>query len=185
MTVLTNIHRSLVVACAALASAACAVGGILQLTDEQSGQTTVVGVEHVTLGAFTVTLVALIPIVLAFARIAGRAWPGRVATVGLIALAALTTVSNVRGEDPSFFPPVAVVSNVMIVVGLIGLAVTLTRSGRFPKALAIALPVTWVFVLPLSAVGGGLVAAAYWLVVAWLFHQQELPSRSAPRLETA
>jgi hypothetical protein len=73
----------------------------------------------------------------------------------------------------------------MIVVGLIGLAVTLTRSGRFPKALAIALPVTWVFVLPLSAVGGGLVAAAYWLVVAWLFHQRELPSRSAPRLETA
>jgi len=44
--------------------------------------------------------------------------------------------------------------------------------------------VTWVFVLPLSALGGGLVAAAYWLV-AWLFHQGELPRRVSPQLETA
>lgn len=186
MTVLSNIHRRLAVAGAALASASLAVGGILQLTDEQSGQTTVVGVEHVTLGALTVTLIALIPVVLAFARIAGRAWPGRTSTAGLLVLAALTTISNVRGEDPSFFPPVAVVSNLLIVVGLVGLAVTLTRSGgRFPKALAIALPVTWVFVLPLSAIGGGLAASAYWLVVAWLLHQGELPRRTSPQLETA
>ena len=142
MTALSNIHRRLAVAGAAVASAALAVGGILQLTDEQSGQTTVVGVEHVTLGAFTVTLIALIPVVLAFAQIAGRVWPGRIATAGLVVLAALTTISNVRGEDPSFFPPVAVVSNLLIVAGLIALAVTLTRSGRFPKALAIALPVS-------------------------------------------
>ena len=185
MTVLSTIHRRLAVAGAALASASLAVGGILQLTDEQSGQTTVVGVEHVTLGALTVTLIALIPVVLAFAQIAGRAWPGRIATAGLLILAALTTISNVRGEDPSFFPPVAVVSNLLIVVGLIGLAVTLTRSGRFPKALAIALPVTWVFVLPLSAIGGGLAASGYWLVVAWLLHQGELPRRTTPQLETA
>ena len=186
MTALSNIHRRLAVAGAAVASAALAVGGILQLTDEQSGQTTVVGVEHVTLGAFTVTLIALIPVVLAFAQIAGRVWPGRIATAGLAVLAALTTISNVRGEDPSFFPPVAVVSNLLIVAGLIALAVTLTRSGRFPKALAIALPVTWVFALPLSAIGGGLAASAYWLVVAWLLQQDELPRRtSSPKLETA
>jgi hypothetical protein len=185
MTVLNSIHRRLAVAGAALASASLAVGGILQLTDEQSGQTTVVGVEHVTLGALTVTLIALIPVVLAFGQIAGRAWPGRIATAGLLVLAALTMISNVRGEDPSFFPPVAVVSNLLIVVGLIGLAVTLTRSGRFPKALAIALPVTWVFVLPLSAIGGGLAASAYWLVIAWLLHQGELPRRTSPQLGTA
>jgi hypothetical protein len=185
MTVLSTIHRRLAVAGAALASASLAVGGILQLTDEQSGQTTVVGVEHVTLGALTATLIALIPVVLAFAEIAGRAWPGRLATTGLLVLAALTTISNVRGEDPAFFPPVAVVSNLLILVGLIGLAVTLTRSGRFPKALAIALPVTWMFVLPLSAIGGGLAAGAYWLVVAWLLHQGELPRRTSPQLETA
>jgi hypothetical protein len=185
MTVLNTIHRRLAVAGAAVASASLAVGGILQLTDEQSGQTTVVGVEHVTLGAFTVTLTALIPVVLTFGRITGRMWPGRITAVGLLALAGLTTVSNVRGEDPSFFPPVAVVSNLLIVIGLIGLAVALTRSGGFPKALAIALPVTWVFVLPLSAIGGGLAAGAYWLVVAWLLHQGELPRRTSPLLETA
>jgi hypothetical protein len=185
MTVLNNIHRRLAVAGAALASTALAVGGILQLTDDQSGQTTVVGVEHVTLGAFTVTLIALIPVVLAFGRLTTPTWPARITTVGLIALAGLTTISNLRGEDPSFFPPVAVVSNLLIVVGLIGLAVTLTRSGRFPKALAIGLPVTWVFVLPLSAIGGGLAASAYWLVVAWLLHQAELPRRTSPQLETA
>jgi hypothetical protein len=185
MKVLTSISRRLVVAAATVASASLAVGAILQLTDEQSGQTTVVGVEHVTLGALTVTLVALVPIMLFLGQIAGRAWPARVASAGLLVLAALTTISNVRGEDPSFFPPVAVASNALIMVGLIGLAVALARSDRFPTKLAVALPLTWVFVLPLSAIGGGLVAAGYWLVVAWLLHEGELPRQLAPQPEAA
>jgi hypothetical protein len=185
MTAFTSIGRRLVVGAATVTSAAYGLGAILQLTDEQSGQTSVVGVEHVTLAAFTVSLVALVPIVLYLARIAGRAWPARVGCTGLVALSALTLISNLRGEDPSFFPAVAIVSNALIVVGLIGLAVALTRNGLFPKALAVALPVTWIFALPLSAVGGGLVAGAYWLVVGWLLHQGELPRPLAPRLEPA
>jgi hypothetical protein len=40
--------------------------------------------------------------------------------------------------------------------------------------LAVGLPLSWIFALPLSAVGGALAAGAYWLVVGWLLRHERL-----------
>jgi hypothetical protein len=162
------------------ASAVLAVGGILQLTDEQSSQTTVVGVEeHVILASLTATLLLLAPLTRYLGALAGRPRAATVAITGQLALAALTVISNVRGEDPSFFAAVAVPTNLMWFGGFVAIAIGLYRSGRVPRAIAIGLPLTWVAALPLSAVGGGLLAGAYFLVLGWLLAQGELPRRAA------
>ncbi|HEX8104329.1 MAG TPA: hypothetical protein VF533_17065, partial [Solirubrobacteraceae bacterium] len=134
------------------ASAALAVGGIIQLTDTQSSESTVVGVEHVTLGALTVLTMALIPVVLFLARLAGRPAAGFPAAAGLGLLAPLTVVSNLRGSDPAFFDAVAVPANLLWLVGFVVLGVVLKRSGRVPAAIAIGLPVSYFFMLPLATV---------------------------------
>lgn len=161
------------------ASAALAVYGIIQITDEQSSQTTVVGIEHVTLAALTATLLLLVPMTLLLGRIAGRPRFAAIAMTGMTVLAALTVVSNVRGEDPSFFAAVAVPSNLLWFGGWTALAIALKRAGRVPGAVAIGLPITWVLSLPLSQFGASLIAAAYWLVVAWLLANDALAQRKA------
>lgn len=155
-------------------SAALAVAGIIQITDTQSSQTTSVGIEHVSLAAFSLNALVLIPVALHLARLAGGSRGGVVASVGLAALTVLTIISNVRGEDPSFFPAVAIPSNLLWLGGFVAIGIALKRSGRVPAAIAVGLPITWFFMLPLSMVGGGLVAAAYWLVVGWLVMHGEL-----------
>jgi len=165
--------------CAMDASAALAVYGILQITDEQSSETTVVGIEHVTLAGLTATLLLLIPMTILLARVAMCPRIAAIAATGMTALAALTLVSNINGEDPSFFAAVAIPSNLLWFGGWIALAVALKRSGRVPAALAIGLPITWVLSLPLSNFGASIIAAAYWLVVAWLVANDELDRRKA------
>lgn len=155
-------------------SAALAVSGIIQIFDEQSSQSTSVGIEHVGLAGFTVMVLALIPVALHLGRLAGGSRGGGIASVGLAALGAISIVSNVRGEDPSFFAAVAAPANLLWLVGFTMLAVALKRNGRVPAAIALGLPVSWFFMLPLSMVGGGLVAAAFWLVVGWLALHGEL-----------
>jgi hypothetical protein len=161
------------------ASAALAVYGILQITDEQSSQTTVVGVEHATLAGLTATLLLLLPMTLLLGRIAGRPRIAAIAMTGMTVLAALTVVSNVRGEDPSFFAAVAIPSNLLWFGGWTALAVALKRAGRVPAAVAIGLPITWVLSLPLSQFGASLIATAYWLSVAWLLTNDGLVQRKA------
>ena len=159
------------------ASAALAVFGIIQITDEQSSQTTVVGIEHVTLAGLTATLLLLLPMMVLLGRIALRPRLAAIAMTGMSVLAALTVVSNVRGEDPSFFAAVAIPSNLLWFSGWTALAIALKRSGRVPAAMAIGLPITWVLSLPLSQFGASIIAAAYWLVVAWLVAHGELVRR--------
>lgn len=171
---------------AAMASAvALAVSGVIQVTDEQSGESTVRGIEHVTLAALTLTCLLLVPVVLRLAQIAGRSRGAIAASVGLVALGLLTIISNVRGEDPSFFAAVAVPANLLWFGGFVALAVALKRSGRVPAAVAIGLPVTWVLALPLSLVGGGIAAAAYWLAVGWMLRHERLERRPASAVATA
>jgi hypothetical protein len=167
------------------AAAALAVGGIIQITDTQSGESTVVGVEHVTLAMLTTTCVLLAVVTLFLGRAAGRTRPAAVAATGMLVLAPLTVISNVRGTDPSFFAAVAIPSNLLWFGGWIALAVALKRSGAVPAKLAIALPFTWILALPLSAVGGGLVAGAYWLLVGWLIRHGELPRVTVDRAQPA
>ena len=167
--------------CAMGAAVSLAIGGVLQLSDTQSGQTTVDGVaEHLILVSFSATLVLLIPVMLHLARLAGRPAVGVVMALGMGALAALGTISNVRGEDPSFFAAVAIPTNLIWFGGSIALAVMLRGRRLFPLALAIGLPLAWVFALPMSGIGGGLVAGAYWLTVGWLLRHDELPSGAQP-----
>jgi hypothetical protein len=179
MSTASNALTRLASLCAMGASAALAVFGILQITDEQSSQTTVVGIEHVTLAGLTATLVLLLPMTILLGRIVDRPRFAAIAATGMTVLAALTVVSNVRGEDPSFFAAVAIPSNVLWFGGWAALAIALKRTGRVPAAVAIGLPITWILSLPLSQFGASIIAAAYWLVVAWLVANGELVRREA------
>ena len=51
----------------------------------------------------------------------------------MVGLAILATISNVRGEDPSFFPPVAMVTNLMWFGGSIALAVSPQARAASPR----------------------------------------------------
>lgn len=145
-----------------------AVSGIIQVTDEQSSQTTVVGIEHITIGCLTVTLLLLIPVMFYLSSLIGSRKGAIITTVGCIALAALSTTSNIRGEDYGFFAAVAVPSNLAITAGFIVTAVGLRRRTDVSLALAVSLPLMWFVALPLSAIGGGLLVAAWWGAVAWM-----------------
>lgn len=171
---------------AAMASAvALAVSGVIQITDEQSGQSTIRGIEHVSIGALTVACLLLVPVVLRLAQIAGRSRGAIAASAGMTVLGLLTIVSNVRGEDPSFFAAVAVPTNLLWLGGFVALGVALKRSGRVPAAIAIGLPVTWILTLPLSVAGGAIAAGAYWLVVGWMLRHERLERRPAVAVATA
>lgn len=170
---------------ATAASLSLCVYGVLQVADEQSSQTTLVGVEHVTLAGLTVAMLLLVPVLLTLGRIGGRPLPARTASAGLLLLSALTIVSNVRGEDPSFFAAVAVPSNLLIFGGLTWLAIGLRRGGQLPTWLAVAMPLSWILALPGSEVGGGVAAAAIWLVVARTLSRDRSPAARGEICATA
>jgi hypothetical protein len=187
MNSLTHISPRFAAVTAIAASVAFSVLGIIHLTDDQSGETTTVGIEHVSLGGLTAGLVLLIPVVLLLGRLAGRPRLAAVPVAGMLGLAILTVISNVRGEDPSFFAAVAIPTNLLWFGGFVALAVALRRSGRVPQAMAIALPFTWVLTLPGSNVGLSIVGGAYWLIVGWLLLHDQLAVRAGrqPELATA
>lgn len=172
---------------AAIAALASAVVGVIQITHEQSGDSSVVGaVEHLMLVAFSITLIALIPAAAFLARrAAGTAKPGYVVAVAAVLLAALATVSNVRGEDPSYFAAVAAPTNLAIFGAFVAIGVMAYRRGFRPRWIAIGLPLIQLAAIPLSQVGGGLLAAAFWAgVAAWAAGCEARPA-PAPVAATA
>jgi len=181
----SSLIRRLAAPAAMAAAVAAAVSGVIQLTDEQSSESTIRGIEHVSVAALTIACLLLVPAVLRLGQIAGRSRGAIASSVGLVALGLIMIVSNVRGEDPSFFPAVAAPANLLWLGGFIALAVALKRSGRVPAAVAIGLPVTWILMLPLSVVGGGIAAGAYWLVVGWMLRHERLERRPATAVATA
>ena len=150
-----------------LASAAMVVAGVIQITDEQSSESTAVGIEHVSLAAFSVMLIALVPLVLHLGRRAGRESLAKAASVAMVALSAISVTSNINGEDLAIFPAIAVPANLVILVTLVLIGVGLRRRAGVALPIAIALPLTWILLLPLSAVGGGFLAAAVYAVIAY------------------
>jgi hypothetical protein len=174
MTNNTNISTRTAAAAAMAAGVVTSVFGILSITDPQSGESTTVGIEHVILGGLTAALLLLIPVVLHLGRLAGRPRAAAAAVSGQAALAVLTVISNVRGEDPSFFAAVAGPSNLLILGGLIVLAVALKRGGALPGLLAIGLPLSWVLTLAMGGVFAP-IAGAYWLAIGWMLRHGELP----------
>src|SRR3954453_16909568 len=123
----------------ALAAAAplYVLDAVLQVADEQSSQTTVVGVEHVTRATLTAIALLMIPVTLHLGARVGRSAVARIPATGMAVLAALTMVSNVRGEDPSFFAAVAVPTNLMWFGGWVALAVLARRADVLSRPLAI------------------------------------------------
>jgi hypothetical protein len=63
---------------------------------------------------------------------------------------------------------VAVVTNAAWLFGSIVLAVVLQRRRAVPTLVAVGLPLCWVAIIPLSHLGGGLIAGAYWMMVGYL-----------------
>ena len=119
------------------AAAAIAVGAVVQLTDDQSSESTVVGIEHLMLAAFTVSVLLLFPMVLGLARAADLPRLGLATVVGMGVLGATTIVSNINGEEPSFFPAIAGPANLLWLATLIAVAVRLRRSGTLSRPMAI------------------------------------------------
>lgn len=141
---------------------------VLQLAHEQSSESTIVGVEHLTLACLTALLALMAPVTLHLGQRAG-AGAARIALIpatGMLVLAALTVVSNVRGSDPSFFDAVAGITNLMWLGGWIALAVAVARARALPRVLAIGLPLLWIMAIPGSMIGLGALGAAYCVVLA-------------------
>ena len=136
---------------------------------------------HAIIGLFTIALLLTAPAMFSLARHALSDLGARIAAPGLVILGLTCIVSNVRGEDPSFFVVVAPITNLMWLAGSIVLAVSLYKAGRIPRGLAIALPFMQVFALPLSAVGGTIVTGAYWIAVGYLMQQGALERSAAAR----
>jgi hypothetical protein len=179
---MTSINPRLAAAFAVAAGAVWAAVGILQVTqrDQLDNETVVEGaVGHLALGGLSLGLLLLVPAMFALARYANRPTGAQVAAVGMVGLAILATISNVRGDDPSFFPPVAMLTNLMWFGGMIALAVSLKRAGRISPRIAVLLPLTWIAALPLSSVGGPLLTGAYWLTVGYLMYHGALERRAA------
>jgi hypothetical protein len=162
-----------------------AVAGVVQLTADDLHETKVqTFTEHLILVLLAGALVLTAPGIVALARKAQSYKGATVAVIGMLGLAVLATSSNINGEDFAFFPPVAIVVNLMWLGGMISLAVSLRRAGRVSKAVAICLPLTFIAALPLSSLGGGILIGAYWIAVGSTLHA-EATERRTPAIATA
>ena len=159
---------------AMVAGIALAVAGVIIVTDSQSSQSTVVGIEHVSLAGLSLACIAMIAPFRYLARLAGASKAAVVAPVGLVLLSLVSLVSNIRGEDLSIFPAVAGPANLMIFGGFVAVAIGLRRHARLPLALAIGLPLSWILTIPASAIGGCVLAGAFWTAVAYRIASQGL-----------
>ena len=162
-----SIDRPAVVrAGAALLIAMWVTQGIIALSHAPSGNHTVVGaIEHVQLATLTLCALALIPVVRHLGALAGAPRAALLALAGANTVGALCVVSNLNSGDPSFFDAVAPPSLLAWFVGFVVLGVALARRGAVPRAYAIALPLSMLIGGAGGHVGGGLVAAVYWVLL--------------------
>ena len=158
---------------AMVAGIALAVAGVIIVTDTQSSQSTVVGIEHVSLAGLSLACLAMIAPFRYLASLAGANKAAVVAPVGLVALALISLISNIRA-DLSIFPAVAGPANLMIFGGFVAVGIGLRRRAGLPLALAIGLPFSWILAIPASAIGGCVFAGAFWITVAYLIANQGL-----------
>jgi hypothetical protein len=167
--------------------AAMAAMGVMQAVMLDDTNPKVQGREHLVLALFAVSLVLLIPGLLALARYGARAALAGAAAVsiGHVLLAFGATATNLHGEDYPWFGAVAVPANLAMLVGSIAMAVSLWRAGRVPRLIAGMLPLLWVCEIILSQLGGGLVVGVYWLAVGWLLASGALAGRAAAPADPA
>jgi hypothetical protein len=152
-----------------LAAAAFAASAVLQLTDLNWVINKVQTVpQHVDMALFSVAIAATMPALGWLGRQLGKY--GRMAAgaiiLGQLIICAITTQSNIRGVDAAWFNAAAAVANVLWLPPLIVLAVLAYRRTVLPRPLAIGLVIAYAGTIPLAVHGGGLLAAAYWAMVA-------------------
>jgi hypothetical protein len=142
--------------------------------------------EHLNISMFSLMLIGLIPLgFLVSRRVAGSVKPGIVVAVSAAALAALATISNFRGEDPSFFAAVAAPTNLAIFGSFIAIAVMGQRRGFEPKWILIGLPLVQLAAIPLNQFGGGILVAAFWLAIAAWANRDEARAGSGAAVPAA
>jgi hypothetical protein len=154
-----------------VAGAAWFVSGAIRVTSGDATFQTVeieTALEHVLLALFSLSVLGTAIGTLGISRGAGARVAGLAVLAGGTVLALAATASNLHGDDYAWFPMVAVPANALWLFGTIAVAVRAKRAGAVPTWVAYALPLVQVFALPLSVVGGGLLAGAIWLAVGYL-----------------
>jgi hypothetical protein len=157
-------------AAAAMVAGAAFVGsGVVQIVHRQDTGENVVGVSgHLMLALFALALIASAVGYLALGERARTTKAAKVVALGTLGLGIASATSVINGHDLVFFKAVAPITNAMWLFGSIALAVSLKRAGRVPRAVYVGLPLVWVAAIPLSMVGGGILAGAYWLAFGYL-----------------
>lgn len=97
---------------------------------------------------------------------------------------ALTCITSiVSGHDLSVFNVTAPVTNAAWLFGSVILAVSLKRRGTVSTAVAAGMLLTWVAVIPLATLGGGVIAGAYYLIIGYLLASSTIdqePAQATP-----
>src|SRR5919198_671165 len=119
---------------ATVAGIALAVTGVIEVTDTQSAANATVGIEHVSLGAFSLALLALALPITYVGRLAGARRAATIAIVGQVLLALLCVTSNINGKDLGIFPAVAAPTNLMLFGGWAAIAIALRRRAGLSRA---------------------------------------------------
>ena len=99
-------------------------------------------------------LVALVPLVLHLGRLAGRGTVAKAGSVAMVALAAISIAPTSTARIWRSSPRSRIPANLIIMATLITLAVGLRKRAGVSLPVAVGLPLTWILLLPLSAVGG-------------------------------
>jgi hypothetical protein len=161
--------------------AALAAGGVAQLFNTHpADQAELVDLgDYLVLAFFALGLLLVSPGFLALADYARSRNGAIAAAAGTLALGLTCVTSLAHGSDYGFFVVVAPLTNGLWLFGSIALAVSLRRAGRVPKAVYIGLPLVWVATIPLSPLGMGVLAGAYWIAIGYLLSTSGL-RRQAP-----
>ena len=180
-TVKPRFNTRLALLAVTVAAAMWIVAGALQLTnpDEVRDTTTDTVIGHFAVALFSGALALTIPLALALGDYARSRRPAYLMSAGLGLLALASTISNIVGHDPVFFLVAAPIANLMWLGGAIWLAVSLSKAGLVPRWVAIALPFVQVFALPLSFIGGMIVAGGYYIAAAQVL-KAEAAAEPAP-----
>jgi len=78
---------------------------------------------------------------------------------------------------PGWFPFVAGPANLAWAFCSIALAIALYRTARVPRGVSLGLVVAYLGIIPLSMIGGGIVAGAYWLAIGYLLSHGAIERR--------
>jgi hypothetical protein len=178
---MTFASSRLTVVAIGIGAAALAIGGVMQVVHPHEGaQNEINGTSgYVTLSALVVALFGIAPGLLALGERARSNKGAIAAAAGTVVLGFTCITSLVNGEDLAIFNLLAPLTNAAWLFGSIALAVSLRRAGTVPKLVWVGLPLAWVAALPLSALGGGLVAGAFWGAVAYLLASEQEGRRAA------